>query len=99
MALTRQQTKHIADLARLALKDDELELYAHQLSSILDYAARLEAIDTDQISPTATVLSLHTVTRPDELKPVLDRAELLRRSADSKDGMFRVSAAIGGADE
>ncbi len=99
MALSREETQHIADLARLALTDEELDRYASQLSSILEYAARLDAIAIEGIPPTATVLPIHSVTRADVVKEGLGREEVIGLSADSEDGMFRVRAAIGGADE
>lgn len=100
MPLSKVEVQHIADLARLQLSEAELTLYASQLSSILEYAAKLDAVDTSDISPTATVLPIDTVLRADQVKPGLDRDELLKHAARSQDGMFKVSAAIeGGRDE
>ena len=65
MALTREEVAHIAELAHLELSTDALALYQEQLSAILDYAARLQALDTTAIPPTATVAPLHTVLRND----------------------------------
>ncbi len=52
MSLTLDDVRHIADLARLRLTDEEMLKYREQLSAILDYAARLSAVDTSAIEPT-----------------------------------------------
>lgn len=55
MVLTLEEVEHIADLARLELTDDEKARYQEQLSAILDYAARLQAIDASEIpAPSGT---------------------------------------------
>jgi aspartyl-tRNA(Asn)/glutamyl-tRNA(Gln) amidotransferase subunit C len=83
---------HIANLAKLQLTDDEIDRYAEQLSDILDYAERLQQLDTDAISPTASVLPLRNVLRPDAVLPSLPREAALAESADTADGQFRVEA-------
>jgi aspartyl-tRNA(Asn)/glutamyl-tRNA(Gln) amidotransferase subunit C len=64
--LTVEEVDHIALLARLSLSDEEKARYAQQLSAVLDYAAELAAIDVEGIPPTATVLAVHNVMRPDD---------------------------------
>ena len=92
MSLTLDEVRHIAELARLRLSDEELHKYREQLSAILDYAARLGEVDTSAIEPTATVLPLRTVLRPDEVRPSLPREALLENApeADKAAGMFKV---------
>jgi len=90
MALTLQEVEHIAELARLQLSDEEKNRYRQQLSSILDYAARLQSIDTSGIPPTSSVLPSRTVLRPDQSRPGLSRDELLRNTSWVEKGKFRV---------
>ncbi|NIV31624.1 MAG: Asp-tRNA(Asn)/Glu-tRNA(Gln) amidotransferase subunit GatC, partial [Anaerolineae bacterium] len=52
MKLTREEVQHIAELARLALSDEELALYQEQLSAILEHFERLQELDTELIPPT-----------------------------------------------
>jgi len=75
--LSLAQVEHVADLAQLALTDGEKERFREQLSAILDYAERLQQIDTSGISPTATVLPLETILRDDEVRPSLPREDVL----------------------
>ncbi len=90
MALTLEEVEHIAALARLRLTDDEIARYREQLSAILDYMARLRQLDTSAIEPTATVLPLRMVLRPDVVTPSLSPAELLANAPDAEANMFRV---------
>jgi aspartyl-tRNA(Asn)/glutamyl-tRNA(Gln) amidotransferase subunit C len=96
MALTRDQVQHIADLARLKLTDDEIAKMTVQLSAILDYAARLNELDTEAISPTASVVPLSNVMREDVVAPSLSRADVLANAPDRDDKaeFFRVKAIL-----
>jgi len=90
--IDREMVMHIAELAKLQLTDEEIDRYAEQLSDILDYAELLQQIDTDAISPTASVLPLRNVLRPDVVQPSLPRPAALAASTDTADCQFRVEA-------
>jgi len=90
MKLTLAEVEHIAQLARLDLTPAEKELYRQQLSAILDYAARLQSLDTSGIPPTASVLPPRSVLRPDEPHPGLPINDVLRNAAQTEAGQFRV---------
>jgi aspartyl-tRNA(Asn)/glutamyl-tRNA(Gln) amidotransferase subunit C len=90
MALTLEEIEHIAALARLSLTAEEKARYRVQLSAVLDYMARLRQVDTSHIEPTATVLPLRTVLRPDSVTPSLTPEALLANAPAAEMGMFRV---------
>jgi aspartyl-tRNA(Asn)/glutamyl-tRNA(Gln) amidotransferase subunit C len=90
MTLTRKQVEHIAQLARLKLSDDEIDSYRAQLSAILEYANRLQTVDTSGIPPTSSVLPPRSVLREDKARPGLLNEDLLRNAPDTEDGQFRV---------
>lgn len=90
MTLTVEQVEHIARLARLELSSEEIERYRRQLSAILDYAKRLQSVDTSGIPPTSSVLPPRSVLRTDKARPGLSLEELLRNAPDSQEGQFRV---------
>ena len=90
MKLTIEQVEHVAQLAQLALTDQEQDLFRDQLSSILEYAERLQQIDTHDIPPTATVLPLENVMRDDEVRPSLPLADVLANAPDVENDCFRV---------
>ena len=90
MSLTREEVEHIAELARLELTEEEKARYREQLSAILDYAARLQALDTSQIPPTFTVLAERSQLRPDVPAQGLSNEEALRNAPRAEQGQFRV---------
>ena len=94
MALTREQVKHVAELAKLKLTDAEVDLFQGQLSAILDYAARLDELDTEQIPPTAGVLPLKNVMRPDACQPSFDRQSMLANAPATEDGFVKVKVVL-----
>ena len=88
--LTPQDVEHIANLARLRLTAEEKTLYLRQLSAILEYAARLQALDTTDIPPTSSVLPPRTVLRPDEPGKCLTPEDLASNAPDWEAAQFRV---------
>jgi len=94
MKLSWNQVEHIAELARLALSDEEKALYQEQLSAILAHFERLQELDTEAISPTATVLPLRNVMREDEPAPPLPREDILANAPAAEEGCFKVAAVL-----
>ncbi len=94
MRLTLAQVEHIAELAKLALSDDEKARYQEQLSAILEYAERLQAVDTSAIPPTATVLPLRNVMRADESRDSMSREDVLANAPQAEADCFRVQAVL-----
>ncbi len=90
--LTEAEVRHVAELAKLRLSDEEVAAFTHQLSAILDYAAQIQEVDTSAVLPTPYVLPLTNVMRDDEPAPGLDNAEALANAPDHDDGYFRVRA-------
>ncbi|HJU43028.1 MAG TPA: Asp-tRNA(Asn)/Glu-tRNA(Gln) amidotransferase subunit GatC [Vicinamibacterales bacterium] len=95
-ALTKQDVRRIAELARLALTDDELELFTRQLGDILTYVEQIRALDTSGVAPTSQVLN-RPVERDDAIAPTLSRVDLLRNAPDAalEAGLFKVPRVIG----
>ena len=94
MALTSQQVRHVAELAKLQLTDQEVDLYRAQLSAILDYAARLDELDTDAIPPTAMVLPLQNVMRPDRVAPSFPRDAMLENAPSVAENCVQVRVVL-----
>ena len=96
MSITRADVQHIAELAKLRLTEAEVTRYQEQLAAILDYAQRLNALDTDHISPTATVLPLRSVMRDDVARPSLPVDEMLANAPSCVENAFEVRAVLEG---
>ena len=95
--ITETDAAYVARLARLALTDDEVELYTEQLRDVLEYANVVAALDTAGVAPTAHPLPLTNVLRADEPRPGLDRGDVLDMAPDAEDGRFRVPPILGEA--
>jgi aspartyl-tRNA(Asn)/glutamyl-tRNA(Gln) amidotransferase subunit C len=94
MALSADEVRHIARLARVAVSDADVERLSKQLSGILDHFAALAAVDTEGVEPTAHPLPLSNVMREDIPAPALPVAEVLRNAPEVEEGMFRVRAVL-----
>ena len=92
MKLSMDEVRHVAELAKLELSDEEINQYAVQLSAILDYAEQIQGVDTSSVPPTPYVLPLHNVMRDDSLGICLPNEAAIANAADAKDGYFRVRA-------
>ncbi len=95
MKLTIEDVQQVAALARLGLTESETVLMQEQLSSILDHIAALEELDTDAISPTASVIELTNVWREDEVRPSLPREQVLMNAPRQNEGCFEVHTPLG----
>jgi aspartyl-tRNA(Asn)/glutamyl-tRNA(Gln) amidotransferase subunit C len=94
--LSRQDVQRIADLARLELSSDELDLFTRQLGDILTYVEQIRVLDTTGVEPTSQVLN-RPVDRDDVPGPTLTRAQLLGNAPDASTeaGLFKVPRVIG----
>ena len=95
--ITREEAAHVARLARLRFSDEELDELAAQLSAVLDHAADVEALDVSDIEPTSHPQPLVNVTRADEVRPSLERDEVLAQAPLVDGGQFRVPPILGEA--
>ena len=77
MAISRDEVKYIADLARLGLSEQEIDKYTGELSQILDYINVLNEVNTDDVEPTAQVTGLSNIHYSDQVENNFNRDELL----------------------
>jgi aspartyl-tRNA(Asn)/glutamyl-tRNA(Gln) amidotransferase subunit C len=94
MAITRDDVRHVADLARLEFSDEEEERMTEELSQILDYAEKLEELDTSGVPPMSHVLDVTNVFRADEIASRIDRDEALEPAPEAEQGYFRVPKVV-----
>ena len=87
----------MARLARLALSEEELEVFTMQLAGVLEHAADIEALDIADVPATAHPLPLSNVFREDVPRPSLDRAEVLAQAPEVGSDRFRVPPILGEA--
>lgn len=86
--------KYVAKLARLALADDEIDLYGKQLGDLLEHVNELAKLDTQDVPATAQVVESRNVERPDEITPCLNAEMVLSRAPQREGAFFRVPRII-----
>ena len=94
-SISRDEVAHLARLARLAVTDDELDLFAGQLDVILQSVATVGDIATADIPPTSHALPLTNVFRPDLVTPSLPREAVLDQAPAAEQDRFRVPRILG----
>jgi aspartyl-tRNA(Asn)/glutamyl-tRNA(Gln) amidotransferase subunit C len=88
--ISRADVAHLARLARLAVTDQELDVFAGQLDVILGSVARVGEVAAADIEPTTHAVPLRNVLRADVVGPCLDRATVLSQAPSVEDDRFRV---------
>lgn len=91
--ISRADVAHLARLARLAVTDDELDVFAGQLDVILGAVARVGEVATGtaaDIPPMTHAVPMTNVLRPDELRACLPREAVLAAAPAVEDDKFRV---------
>lgn len=88
--ISEEQVRHVANLARLGLSDEEVERMGGQLDAILESIEKIQELDLENTPPTANPLSLTNVFRPDDPGPELDREDALSPAPEADDGLFSV---------
>lgn len=89
-AISAAETAYVARLARLALTEEELGRFAGELSAILEHVEAVRRLDTAGVPPMAHAIELSNVLRRDEVRPSLDRAEVLAAAPAVEDDRFKV---------
>ncbi|MBM4293913.1 MAG: Asp-tRNA(Asn)/Glu-tRNA(Gln) amidotransferase subunit GatC [Deltaproteobacteria bacterium] len=94
MILSREEVLHVAHLARLALKPEEIDMFTRQLNDILKYVEKLQELDTSGVPPLAHVAPVINAFREDEVKESLPRDQALDNAPAQEEGSFLVPRII-----
>jgi aspartyl-tRNA(Asn)/glutamyl-tRNA(Gln) amidotransferase subunit C len=95
--LRREDVAHVAKLARLSLSEAELDLFTEQLGQVLEHASDMNSLNLENVVAIAHPFGLTNVVREDEVRPSLDRAEVLAMAPDAREGRFAVPRIMGEA--
>jgi len=94
MALSVDDVRYIAALARLRFSEEEEHHLAEQMSEILDYMDKLNELDTTDVPPMSHVLDLYNVFREDAVRQRITPEEALHNAPDADRDYFRVPKVI-----
>ncbi len=94
MKIDRKEVKHIAELARLALTDAEIEQSAQQLSQILGYMSVINELELDDTEALSHVIDLENVSRPDENELGLSAESVMENAPQAFPPFFKVPRVV-----
>jgi len=94
MSISKKEVLYVADLARIAFDDDEVDRLSDELSAVLDYAETLNQLDTSNVKPTEHILKLQNVFRKDEVKESLPLEKVFRNAPEEEAGGFKVPRVV-----
>ncbi|PLR75683.1 Asp-tRNA(Asn)/Glu-tRNA(Gln) amidotransferase GatCAB subunit C [Bacillus sp. V3-13] len=92
--ISKDQVQHVANLARLAITEEEAEKFTKQLDAIISFAEELNEVNTDGVEPTAHVLNMKNVMREDKPEKGLPREEVLKNAPEHEKGQFKVPSIL-----
>ena len=92
--LSRQDVKHVANLAKLDLTEEEIKQFGHQLSEVLDYINQLNEVDTNDVLPTAQVTGLENILREDKEVSWGQEDEFIKQMPSVEKGQLKVKRVL-----
>ena len=94
MAISKEEVERVAKLARLLVSEEEKDVLARQLSSILTYVGKLNELNTEGVEPLSHVIDIKNVFREDRVRESLSQDLALSNAPEKRDGFFRVPKII-----
>ncbi|WP_103021302.1 Asp-tRNA(Asn)/Glu-tRNA(Gln) amidotransferase subunit GatC [Salinibacter altiplanensis] len=94
MSVTRDDVRHVAQLARLDFSAEEEARMADELSEILGYVEKLDELDTSGVPPMSHVLDVTNVVRNDEVDDRIDQGQALEPAPEADGDHFLVPQVV-----
>ncbi|MBV6451780.1 MAG: Glutamyl-tRNA(Gln) amidotransferase subunit C [Anaerolineales bacterium] len=94
-SIDTKTVKHVANLVRLGISEEEAQTFSGQFSSIIDYFNMLNEVDTENVVPASDIANAENVLREDVVKPSMDREEFLKNAPQSERGYVKVPTVLG----
>lgn len=94
MVVTREELLHIAKLANLTIKEEEIDNYLTNLSDILEFANVVNTAPVDDLKETVGINTNYNVFRKDEIIEFEDKEALLQNAPEKEQNMFKIPKVI-----
>lgn len=92
--IDRKETKHISELARIGVTDEDLEKFSQDLSSVLDWIKKMEKIDVSGVAPTNHITGMENVFRDDQERDFSDKEKIIELFPERKDNYDKVKSVL-----
>jgi aspartyl-tRNA(Asn)/glutamyl-tRNA(Gln) amidotransferase subunit C len=93
--ISAEVVRHVANLARLDVTDEEVERFSEQLSTIATHFDDIQALDIDDVPPSTHAVPVQNVFREDEIRPSLSTDKALAAAPNAEDNRFAVPRILG----
>ena len=94
MEISKEEILHIAKLANLKLKEEEISDYINNLEDILEFANTINKAPVDGLETSVGSINSYNVFRKDEIKVFEDNKALLQNAPEQEDNMFKIPKVI-----
>lgn len=94
MEVSKEEILHIAKLARLNLKEEEIPEYIKNLQDILNFANVVNEAPIEGLDTAIGAIDNYNVFRKDEIKLFEDNKALLQNAPEQEDNMFKIPKVI-----
>ena len=94
MTISKEEILHIAELADLNIKEEEVNDYAKNLQDILEFAEIINNVNTENVKESVGTLEISNVFRKDEIKEFEDKESLLQNAPEKENNMFKIPKVI-----
>ena len=94
MEVTKQELLHIAKLANLTIKEEEIDKYLLNLTDILNFANIVNNAPVEDLKETIGVNQNYNVFRKDEICEFEDKDALLQNAPEEEQNMFKIPKVI-----
>ena len=95
MEISKEKVLHIAKLSALNLSEEEVVRYGRDLSNVISYMDKLNALDTSSVTAAEHAMPVPLKMRPDIVAAPIDRDEMVKNAPKSEDGFFVVPKVVG----
>lgn len=92
--ISKKEVKHIADLARVGINDEEIDKFSQDLSSILDWMEQLNEIDVEKVEPTAHITGLENRIREDKENDFKNKEGIIKLFPEEKNNYNKVKSVL-----
>jgi aspartyl-tRNA(Asn)/glutamyl-tRNA(Gln) amidotransferase subunit C len=94
MSIDKAVVQYAANLSRIEISQEELQVLSVQLAGILDFIDKLKQVDVEQVPPTSHILPINNVLRRDGPSASLTQEAALKNAPQKQGGFFSVPKVI-----
>lgn len=88
--ITKDEVNHIASIAKLKIKDDEISLFTEKFDQVMSFVQKIKEVDTDNVEPTYKINDEDGFLKENGESQTLTREEVLRNTVDTQYGYFKI---------